>query len=60
MAKEIKITVTDSEYKALEYDIYTPQTWGENFTKINCKYDSIFEYKDLLDLSLNKNYTVFI
>lgn len=28
----------------------------ENFTKINCKYDSIFEYKDLLDLSLNKNY----
>jgi hypothetical protein len=34
MAKEIKITVTDSEYKALEYDIYTPQTWVENFTKI--------------------------
>ena len=28
----------------------------ENFTKINCNYDSIFEYKDLLDLSLNKNY----
>ena len=34
MAKEIKITVTDSEYKALEYDIYTPQTWVENFTKV--------------------------
>tara|TARA_R100001443_G_scaffold68500_1_gene77192 strand:+ start:453 stop:722 length:270 start_codon:yes stop_codon:yes gene_type:complete len=34
MAKEIKITVTDSEYKALEYDIYTPQTWAENFTKV--------------------------
>ena len=34
MAKEIKITLTDSEYKSLEYDIYTPQTWVENFTKV--------------------------
>ena len=34
MAKEIKITLTDSEYKSLEYDIYTPETWVENFTKV--------------------------
>lgn len=34
MAKEIKITLTDTEYKCLEYDIYTPQTWVENFTKV--------------------------
>lgn len=57
----IKAVEAIREYKSNVLSVISIFNYGfkiskENFTKINCNYDSIFEYKDLLDLSLNKKY----
>ena len=37
MSVEIKITLSDIEYKALSMVAYDPQEWCENFAKNRCR-----------------------
>jgi hypothetical protein len=37
MAQNITITLTDTEYKAMEVIAYSPQEWVENVTKVRAQ-----------------------